>query len=124
VELVLIVSIHGDFETFEEHLVEQSSDLVGCAAVGIGAVGGEFDGLVDELGGLLDVGVQRGEPPSDDVQFAVELLLFVAEDRERDGVVVVRFEEFALFAFDLELLRRETVTLLINVFRDELQLAT
>ncbi|MCS4275158.1 hypothetical protein M2390_000316 [Mycetocola sp. BIGb0189] len=124
VKLVLIISVLGDFETLEEHLVERPANLIGCPAVGIGASNSEFDRLIDELGGLFDVGVQRGERPSDRVQFAVELLLFVAEDREWDGVVVARFEEFALLAFDLELLRGEGFALLVDVLDYELQFAT
>ncbi|QWT22954.1 hypothetical protein KPL76_09180 [Subtercola sp. PAMC28395] len=118
---MLFVAVDCDEEFVEEQLVEHSADMLGCLPVGVSCVLGNIECDAHEFVGFGEVGVERAEAPGCGGEFGVEAFLFGAEHVDVDGVVVVRFEEFALAAFDGLLGRFELFPLGVGVSAQCLQ---
>ncbi|MGO2747158.1 MAG: hypothetical protein ACTIAO_11230 [Microbacterium sp.] len=102
----MVVSIdHSDLDAFEESLIQESADLLWCSAARVSAVQGRVNSLVNETSIVVEISVEGLDRAGDAVQRGVQGVLFCREHVDRDGVVVMGFEELALFALDLELLR-------------------
>lgn len=119
--MVLVVFVHADLEALEEDLVEHAPDLLWCMPVGVGGVLGELDGHSEVLFVLVEVDAEGFEVAIYGGEFQVEALLFGAERLDRDRIVVMSFEEFALLPLGFQLLGGEGLALPVRVFRDELQ---
>ncbi|WP_156906042.1 hypothetical protein [Agrococcus lahaulensis] len=98
----MAVVVGSDEELVEEKLVEHAADVLGGLPVGVSGVLGNVERDADELVGFGEVGGEVAEAAVGGGQFRVESLLFGAEHLDRDRVVVVGFEEFALATFDGE----------------------
>ncbi|WP_312349120.1 hypothetical protein [Actinomyces sp.] len=116
------VVVGDDVDLLEKDLVEHALEVFGGLLVGVGAVLRELEGFADKALLVGSVGLESSKALVDLSQLFGEAFLLGAQDVQRDGVVVVGFQELLALALDDSLLGGDVFHLLAGLCPESGQL--